>query len=296
MDILIDGKKYDYISNAIQNDDVRESYFNLIQKAFNLNFRPWYQSGYCNEAFIPYTLFDGDAAVSSVGVVICNFKWQNTDRNYIQISTVITDPDYRGRGLSRWLMENALKEWKDKCDAMYLYANDSVVDFYPMFGFKPAYEYRYSMPVEKKAGTFRKLDLSIQSDIDLLIRKHKQSNPFSSLVMNENIEIMMFHCISFLSNNIYYIEQYNAIVIAEYENDDIFCYDIYTDTDCNISELLGIISLDNTKNAVLGFTPNTTADYEFEQAMEDNTTLFVLDGKENILKDNKVTFPFLSRA
>jgi len=296
LNISIGGKKYTYISNAIQNDDFRESYFNLVQQVFGLDFKPWYQTGFCKNGFIPYTLFDGDTAVSSVGIVISNFLWQGKPRNYVQISTIATAPEYRGRGLSRFLMEKVMSEWKDKCDCMYLYANDSVVDFYPKFGFIPVYEYKYSMPLTKKVGAFRKLDLSIKSDVDLLIRKHKQSNPFSLLTMNENIEMMLFHCISFLSDNIYYIEKCDAVVIAEHEDDVMFCYDIYSGISSDIHELLGIVALDGTKNVTLGFTPKTEASFTVEESDENDSKFFVLNGKENILHDNKLTFPFLSRA
>jgi len=58
-------------------------------------------------------------------------------------------------------METVLEEWKGNCDCIYLYANDSVVNFYPKFGFVSAYEYRYHVPTTKKDGVFRKLDMSI---------------------------------------------------------------------------------------------------------------------------------------
>lgn len=296
MNVFINEKEYNYISNAIQNEKVKDSYFSLIHKVFDLNFKPWYQSGFCGNCFIPYTLFDGDIAVSSVGIAVCDFKWHNNSRRYAQISTVATDPDYRGRGLIRWLMKEVIEEWKEKCDCIYLYANDSVINFYPKFGFVPAYEYRYHRPITKRAGEFRKLDLSIRNDVDLLIRKHKESNPFSVLAMDGNIGMMMFHCITFLYDNMYYIEKYDAVVIAEYEGDDMFCYDVYSNAHCSIDDLLRIMALENTKTVTLGFTPQVTTGYTTEKAMEDNTTFFVLSDKENILKDNRITFPFLSRA
>jgi GNAT superfamily N-acetyltransferase len=296
MNVSINGKEYTFVSNAIKDADSRESYFNLIRNVFGLDFKPWYQSGFCKNSFIPYTLFRNGVAVSSVGIVVNDFIWHDTKKKYIQISTVATDPDYRKNGLSNWLMETALKEWKEKCDCIYLYANDSVVDFYPKFGFSPAHEYMYHISISKTDGKYRKLDLSIKEDVDLLIRKHKSSNPFSLLTMDDDIDILMFHCISFLHNNIYYIEKYDAVIIAEQENSKMFCYDIYTKNHCETSTLLGIIAADDNCAVSLGFTPKAVAGYIVEKTNEENTTFFVLNNKENILADNKVTFPFLSRA
>lgn len=53
----------------------------------------------------------------------------------------MTDPDYRGRGLSRWLIDRVLEDFEQQVDFIFLYANDSVLDFYPKLGFKRAPEF-----------------------------------------------------------------------------------------------------------------------------------------------------------
>jgi len=294
--VLIGGKEYLFSSAVIKNEESRESYFLLAEKVFGLDFKPWYSSGFCGDRFIPYTLFDNGAAVSSVGVVLNNFRWGGKSRKYAQLSTVMTEPDYLMRGLSRWLTEAVIKEWKGKCDSIYLYANDTVKEFYPKFGFVPADEYRYSLPVAKKSGRFRNLDLSVRDDVDLLVAKHRGSNPFSLLAMEDSVEIMMFHCINFLRGNVFYVEEHDAIVIAEQDGNEMFCYDIYTGSDSGIADILGTIASSDVCTATLGFTPAETSGFTIEKANESDTTFFVLDGMENILRDNRVTFPFLSRA
>ena len=295
MKVIINGKEYNYISNAMQNEKVRKNYFEFINQAFGLDFTPWSQSGFSG-SFIPYTLFDGDAAVASVGIAISNFKWKDSLKKYAQISTVATGQAYRKKGLSRWLMTNVINEWKDKADSIYLYANDSVVDFYPKFGFEATNEYRYKLIAAKKQGNFRKLNIKDRDDVALLIRKYHESNPFSLIPTHENAEMMMFHCVTFLQENIYYIEQYDAVVIADYENDDLFCYDIFTNANCSIYDVLGVLVSNNTKTITLGFTPKFSDNYSIEKVCEEDTTLFVLHGKENLFCDNKITLPFLSRA
>ena len=178
----------------------------------------------------------------------------------------------------------------------YLYANDSVTEFYPMFGFVPANEYRYSLPIPKRAETFRRLDLSVQNDLDLLVKKYKESNPFSVLTMEDDIEIMMFHCITFLRDCIYYIEKYDAVVIAKQDGQEMFCYDIYASSQTSIDRILGAIALPDFCTATLGFTPKGSSGYRVEKANEEDTTLFVLEGMESIPAKHKITFPFLSRA
>ncbi|WP_336624361.1 hypothetical protein [Clostridium boliviensis] len=44
-----------------------------------------------------------DTAVSSVGVCINDISWQDQRKRYVQISTVMTLPEYRNKGLNRYL-------------------------------------------------------------------------------------------------------------------------------------------------------------------------------------------------
>ncbi|MCL2377206.1 MAG: GNAT family N-acetyltransferase [Defluviitaleaceae bacterium] len=296
MQVTINGSVYDFVKSPIRDNLYREGYFNLIEKVFGLSFVPWYESGFCGDSFIPYTLFSDGAAVASVGVVINNFNFNGAPKRYIQISTVATDNEYRKQGLSRWLAETVLKEWKDSCDCIYLYANDSVAKFYPKFGFIPMDEHRYHMPISRKDGLYRKLDISNKRDVKLLVEMHTKSNPFSLLAIDRGVELMMFHCITFLYDNIYYLEEHDAIVIADHENNDMFCYDIYGKGHCNINDLLGIVAKDSTTDVTLGFTPKDARGYTIEKANEEDTTVFVLGGKEALLADKKITLPFLSRA
>ena len=296
MRVTVNGKEYSFISNAIDETKYRESYFNLVDRVFGLDFKPWYLSGFCKGSFIPYTLFEGDAAVSTVGVVINDFTWHEGSRKYIQISTVATDPDHRCFGLSKWLTETVLNEWQSKCDCIYLYANDSVLDFYPKFGFIPVEEYLYYIPIKKTVGECRKIDLSVQNDVDILINAYNKSNPFSLFKLLSGLDLMMFHCITFLRDHIYYIEEYDAVVIARLESNELFCYDIFTDKQCSIRDILGIIASDDTTEATLGFTPSDEAGYAVDKADEDDTTVFVMSRTENIFLDSKITLPFLSRA
>jgi len=297
MECVIGGKTFRYAENAIQNDIDRDSYFELTKKVFGLDFYPWYRSGFCGNSFVPHTLYHNDIAVASVGVMVSEFKWKNCIKTYVQISTVITDPEYRSVNLSRWLMELVLKEWKCKSDLIYLYANDSVVDFYPKFGFDRVNEYVYSMPVSKRAGKCRKLDLASSGDMALLTEKYLScNNPFSALTMEKNLSHVMFHCVTFLHDNVYYVEDCDAVVIAEYEKDTIFCYDIYSDTKCSIRDVIGILAAENTTTVNFGFTPNVIDGCRCEKSEERDTTVFALKGMDNIFANHKVTFPFLSRA
>ena len=56
-------------------------------------------------------------------------------------------------------METVLSDWRDCSDGIYLFANDSVLDFYPKFGFCPMGEYQVSVNVTPKKGNICRLDI-----------------------------------------------------------------------------------------------------------------------------------------
>lgn len=295
MYVVINGKNYEFVKNPV-DPKVQESYFGLIEDVFGLDFRPWYGSECNGESFIPYILLEGGNAVASVGVLVNHFNFNGVGKKYVQLSTIATAPNCRKQGLSQWLMEKVLLDWKDHCDAVYLYASDSVVDFYPKFGFVPEVEHHYSMPLTPDKGNYRLLDLENEADIELLMEKFHDSNPYSAITLEEDSGIVMFHCFYFLEDNIYYLPEAEAIVIAKVKGSTLFCYDIYATRHRDIKTLLGCIAPEGTTQATLGFTPKNASVYDIAVTREQNTTLFVLQGKENIFTQGKITLPHLSRA
>lgn len=296
MKYKINGYEYDFVKDIRENRQIRKSYNLLSQDVFGLDFEPWYQKGYWSNDYIPYVFLYNGNVVSGVAVNIINTKWENKAKHYVQLGTVMTAREYRGRGLSRWLVERVLEEWEDKSDAVYLFANDSVLDFYPKFGFEKALEYQCSKPISKRDGTVKKLDMSTAHDRKLLLDAYKFSNPFSILTMENNEGLLMFYCMQFLRENVYYIEQYEAVVVAGYDDEKLICYDIFCRGGCNMDDILCTMAGQNTKIAVLGFTPKLIGGFNIFKLQEDNTTLFVLKGKENLFRENQLMFPLLSHA
>jgi predicted N-acetyltransferase YhbS len=286
----INGKEYTYNSNIIDNEQIRISFNELAKKTFGLNFETW------GKSYIPHVLLDNKHVVANVSINIIDTIWENQKKSYIQLGTVMTDIEYRNKGLARFLINKILEEWKDKCDAIYLFANDSVLDFYPKFGFVKAIEYRSEMPICKTQGVVKKLDMSLLQDRELLLSKYAQSNPFSALPMIDNVDLLMFHCSQFMNNNVCYIEKCDAIVIAECEDDSLLCFDIFCSNDKDMSDILSIMATERTKKVVFGFTPKQAYNYKISQLNEKNTALFVLSSKENVFAYNQLMFPLLSHA
>lgn len=295
--------KYQLEKNVMQNDLLRKAYNELAEKTFGLNFEPWYQSGYCGNNHIPYTLFDGKKAVSNVSVNVMEIAWQGKVRHYIQLGTVMTDPAYGGQGLSRYLMEEVLRDWKDKADAIFLFANQSVLEFYPRFGFERQTQYQWSRSIEAIAGEKKsvgfnaeKLDIENPEHLNLLKNCYEKSNPFSKLQTVNGFGLLMFYCGSFLKDCIYYIPEMNGVVIAELEDDVLYCLDIFCEAGKELNQILSAVAGEKVNQVVFKFTPTEQKECKIQKIEDDDDALFVLKGKENIFAEEKLLFPEIAHT
>lgn len=296
--IKINSKTYGYDFNYKNNDELRNSLNSLTRNTYEFDFEQWYQNGYWKDRYIPYSIVDGNNIVANISVNVIDFFAMGEKRTYIQIGTVMTEKEYRNKGLSRFLMEKVLEEWRGKCDLIYLFANDSVLDFYPKFGFNSAKEYQHSKEIclENSTIDFVKLNMSDEKNRDFLFKKVNQSLHFSQLSMNDNASLVMFHCTSFMDQNVYYIKEFDAIVIAEFDDSVLYINDIFCEREVSMNDI--ILSMVNKaiKKVVLGFTPKDTKAFDETLLKQEDTTLFILDDKWGIFDNNRMMFPILSHA
>lgn len=296
--VSINDKEYIFIKDFKDNVLLRKSYNALTQKTYGFDFEQWYQAGYWGNSYVPYSLMDGENIVANVAINIIDFLVSGETKRYIQIGTVMTDSAYRNQGLSRYLMDRIIAEWKDKCHMLYLFANDSVLDFYPKFGFTTAVEYQYSKNIAKANEfiTAEKLDMSLNHNRELVVKKINDSIAISKLSMLKNVGLVMFYCTSFMSNNVYYLREEDVIAIAEFQGDTLHLQDIFSSSEVNLDDIIKALTNKEVKKVVLGFAPKDTDSYCVDLLKENNTTLFVMKDKEDLFKINKLMFPILSHA
>lgn len=296
--VLINNKEYIYVKDYRDNEKLREGLNNLTEQTYGFNFRKWYEAGYWGKAYIPYSLLDGDKLVANVSVSIMKINILEEEKNYIQIGTVMTDERYRNQGLARFLTEKVLSEWENKCDCIYLFANDTVLDFYPKFGFERVYEHRYSVENNKRKGSekVRKINIDDNKDKELLENIINNSIQISKLYVKENKNLIMFYCLDFLKDNIYYIENYNAIAICEYDGEELFIQDVFMHKEIDLNIIINSLMSEETKLIRLGFTPINIEGYNKELLNDDNDVLYINSKNESIFNNENIMFPTLSHA
>lgn len=283
--------EFEIRKNVMPDPAARQSFDALARQVFGLSFEGWYQSGYWTESNLPYTLLSQETALANVSVNRLEVLLDGKRRRYIQLGTVMTRPNCRRQGLAKRLMEEVLRDWADRCDGMFLFANETVLDFYPKFGFRREIQYQYTLPVPTARGGARKLSVDSPQDLALLRACYKRGNPFSALQVVENFGLLMFYCGSFLKDCVYYIPQQNAVAVARQEGPVLQCMDIFGGSD--LEEILSQTAAPGTERATLGFAPAGSSACCAEPISDDSDALFVLAGKENPFSHRQLHFPDL---
>jgi hypothetical protein len=182
--------------------------------------------------------------------------------------------------LSRLLLEKVLGEWRRKYDLIYLFANDSVLDYYPKFGFSRVEEYQYLKEINLRLSEFevKNLNMLDNQSKELLFNKVNQSAPFSQLSMIDNASLVMFCYTAFREDNVYYMNEFDAVVVADIEQDTLYLKYVFCETEVPLDKIISAMASKETRKVVLGFTPNDKAFFD-ENILIPVDALFILDDR-----------------
>lgn len=298
--------KYQYLTSVRENDIIRKSFNELTRETFCFDFVDWYESGHWKELYIPHVLLHNNKVISNISVNIMQFDLCGQRKNYLQLGTVMTDSNYRGQGLNRWLMEQILQEFDGKVDGIYLFANDSVLNYYPKFGFQPSKEYEYYLPNPKTKDItpyeIKKVDMTQEEQSNQLYNAIKNnSNPTNvpnqndGFYMNENIGLYQFWLAAEYYNSVYYLPEKDVYFIAGREKQRLHIHQIFGKQEIEISRLMKAFG-ENIEEVILGYTPVHKEQFLIREHKEDDCTLFILGRDLRCIQTNKMIFPILSHA
>ncbi len=270
---------YHLIFGYTNNELHRNHFTELLGTVFHFSLEDWYQRGYWDDRYRPYSLLDGNRMVANVSVNKMDLVIQGTKVNAIQIGTVMTHPDYRGKGLSVKLMEYVLEKYESEVDLVYLFAHAGVREFYPRFGFKECSETQFIYTIPKTASKptkVEKLDLSDQNTCEYVYQKAKLRKPVSHVFgVEDGHNLFMYHCLYLLSDCLYSINDGELLMLCKQEGNSVHLYDIVSEGEIDFSSVLAGIAGWNAQEIVFHFTPDRLEIKVDMQSMLSNDLLFV---------------------
>lgn len=284
------------VKNVRDHEALRKSFNELAIETFDLNFEDWYQNGFWRDKYIPYSMVIDGRVAANVSVNRTDMLWKGSRKRLIQLGTVMTKESYRNRGLIRRLMEEIIKDFEAEADGIYLFANDSVLDFYPKFGFRKAVEWQYS---KKIFGTgeeiVRRAPMENSEDWKVLIKAIESSVHQGKFELTDNSDLIMFYVSKFMQDNVYYLSEQQAYVIAEPQGDELILYNIFAPKRID-PETVAKAFGNKIQKLSLCFVPWENTGYEKELLCKEDNTFFVKGELFEEFEREQLRFPDLAHA
>ena len=277
------------------NETLRSSFNALAEATFGLNFENRYRMGYWGDNYTPYSVLEDGKIVANVSLNRTDLVIGGERKRVYQLGTVMTYPEYRNRGYIRCLMAEIEKDTAD-AEGVYLFANDSVVQFYPKFGFAQNKEYVYSRTVTQTGESrVTRVKMDTPENRDRLAAAMAENGFATACTMVDNPGLIFFYAAQFMQEAVYYCEDLQAWVIAEEEDGVLTVHNVFGPAALSLDEVIAAFG-GTVREAVLGFAPGDTAGWTCREYHEEDCTFFT---KGDIFRDfgeRKLRIPTLSHA
>lgn len=296
--------KYKYVTNYKDNGSIRAALNRLTRDTFGFDFESWYQNDYWkDDMYMPHSLMDGERMVANVSANRMEFVISGEIKHFIQIGTVMTAKDYRGQGLGRYLIEKVIDTYRDECDGIYLFGNDSVLDYYPKFGFEVSKEYIYKKqllvdenreksPLNQNYIEFIKIENPSNEDRKKFFDyvRHAVSNDGMTM---RNVGLMGFYLHDM--EDVYYSGSLDMYVVADIKDNTLHLNCIIAKKTVELNDILeSFVGVADT--VILDFTPSNKSGFEVVEFEEEDCTLFYIGEELKRIEREQLHFPSISHA
>ena len=234
------------------------AFIDYVPKVFpRSSFRRWYQLGGWDEGYCAFALASGTSIVANASLQRMKIVLRGEEITGWQLGAVGVVPEWRGRGLQRQIMQRLLGGVGEK-DIVFLFANDTVLDFYPLFGFRRVGEWLFAAEhrVEPAGEPLRVLSIERQEDRALLARVAATAAPTTvEFGARQYGGVLLWYWANFYDGCFHYCEAEDAIVVAEHDGMILRICDVLARTAFDLRSYLPRIAKTAAQRIEFGFTP-----------------------------------------
>ena len=288
------------ISNYMNDDTYRHMLNELTRKTFGFDFESWVTKGYFEGDYIPYSFMSEGRIISNVSVNRMKFMQNGAMKYYIQIGTVMTDENYRKRGLASKLMKHVIEEYGQECDGIYLFGDLSALEFYQKMNFMVENQYRYYVKdefcnCEKNGDMFKpikNMDDKIKKKYLDLVRNSAYHSSFEQI---NKYGLQMFYTAGL--DNVFFADDIECFIALDIGDSNVL-KSVLCKEKVKLIDVLQRIDIGNHK-CRLGFTPHDEDMNICISEVYDGGSDYKLfyRGKElESIEQDKLYFPDLSHA
>lgn len=180
-----------------------------------------------------------------------------------------------------------------------MFANQTVLDFYPKFGFHATDEVQYILDYShhlSNPSEMKKLDALNPVDLTFIYNLAKNRKVISDIFgTSSSEELLMFYCTMVFSQDLYHLENENALVIFQLDGDRLHLYDVISHERINIQTVLSTIVPPEVKKVVFHFHPNEQ-ELPFEKQLYKTNNVLFIKNLTNVPFPNEFKHPLTAKA
>lgn len=283
------------IHNYRHDAALRASFNALAEQTFGLNFENWYHNGFWTDAYDPYSVVIDGQVVANVSLNRTDMVIGGRRRRIYQLGTVMTAPEYRNRGYSRLIMEAIEKDTAD-ADGVYLFGSDSVLGFYPRFGFQQDQEFLWHRQV-RQSGECRMENVPMDGPAgwERLADAMARSRFPGGCRMVDNPGLIFFYVSQFMQSCVYRCDDPDVWVIAELEDGELTLHNVFSPAPVSLDTVVEAFG-GGVSHVTLGFSPEDASGFQCRELKEEDCTFFTKGSVFLDFAHRKLRIPSLSHA
>jgi predicted N-acetyltransferase YhbS len=274
-----------------------DAFIDYVPKVFpRVSFRRWHALGGWDEDYLAFAIAEGTTIVASASLQRMKIVLRGEWITGWQLGAVGVVPGWRGRGLQRQIMPRLLAAVGEQ-DLVFLFANDTVLDFYPLFGFRRVVESVFAAEycVEPAGDPLRALSIDRADDRALLARISAAAAPTSvEFAARDYGGILLWYWANFYDGCFYYCEPEDAIIVAEHEGGVLRICDVLARSVFDLRPYLPRIAKAAAQRVEFGFTPGAWWNDARAVAEYADSPLFIRGA--HALPQKRFKFPMLAQT
>lgn len=275
-----------------------DRFFGFVASVFEggCTFSAWGARGGWVAGYDVFAMVVDDQVVSTVGRQSMRYVINGKECSGYQLGAVATHADHRNRGLARLLMNKVLGGLDAPDQPVILFANSSVLDFYPRFGFRRLVQSGFIGHVDVHAGTLApSLDLARPTDRAWLAehcaRASVTGRGFSA---RDYYPTMLFH-LTRQPRTVFRLDSFEAVVIVRQVDDRLLIEDLLATRPFRLKDALPYICAQPVRTLEFGFRPEAWWPNAESQALDDDSSPLFARGAAGDVKGS-IRFPDMAQT
>lgn len=245
-------------ANYWDDGQATKAFQDFMVEMFGLDFTTWRELGYWDDAYRPFSYFDGERVVANVCVYSLGMVVNGERVAGAQFSAVGTLPAHRRQGLNRQLNAAAEVWAQPRHSFIFLFADDEALPFYRRLGFTPAVESQPVLPVRgcrPEPGLYK---LTVDNPdartliYDLAQRRTHVSDRLGAL----NPRLLMFHVLYMLRDHVYHVPALDVVVLCRRAAERLTIYDVVGPSMPDFGVLYPFLAAETDREVVFAFWPD----------------------------------------